>query len=46
MIVLKPTHDGTYTIYRDGRPIITGLTRQQADEFASAARSKVVHSPE
>ena len=34
MIRVSVTHDGTYTVYRDRTAVVTGLTRQQADEFA------------
>ena len=34
MIRVKATHDGTYTVYRDDRVLVAGLTRQQADQFS------------
>ena len=33
MIRVKPTHDGTYTVYRDSVAVVAGLTRAQADEL-------------
>ena len=31
MIRVKPTHDGTYTVYRGPVALISGLTRLQAE---------------
>ncbi len=37
---VKPTHDGTYTVYRGGLAIVSGLTRLQAERYeASIARN-------
>ncbi|GJD49270.1 hypothetical protein OPKNFCMD_2000 [Methylobacterium crusticola] len=30
-IRVRPTHDGTYTVYRGTRVIVSGLTRAQAE---------------
>ncbi len=34
MIRIRPTQDGTYTVYRDGRAVASGLTRSQAEAAA------------
>ncbi|WP_375463573.1 hypothetical protein [uncultured Methylobacterium sp.] len=41
MIRVKPTHDGTYTVYRGSVALISGLTRLQAERYeAGIARSE------
>ncbi|WP_430912515.1 hypothetical protein [Methylobacterium sp. sgz302541] len=47
-IRVKPTHDGTYTIYRGPVALISGLTRLQAERYeASIARqSRAALPPE
>ncbi len=43
---VKPTHDGTYTVYRGGLAIVSGLTRLQAERYeASIARSGKLTAP-
>lgn len=38
-IRVKPTHDGTYTVYRGTLALVSGLTRVQAERYeASIAR--------
>jgi hypothetical protein len=32
-IKVKPTQDGTYTIYEGGLPLASGLTRAQVDAY-------------
>lgn len=40
IIRVKPTHDGTYTVYCGARMLASGLTRQQAERYeAGLARS-------
>lgn len=39
VIRVKPTHDGTYTVYRGTLALVSGLTRLQAERYeASIAR--------
>ena len=39
VIRVKPTHDGTYTVYRGALVLVSGLTRLQAERYeASIAR--------
>jgi hypothetical protein len=39
LIRVKPTHDGTYTVYQGPIVLISGLTRLQAERYeASIAR--------
>jgi hypothetical protein len=33
IIRVKPTHDGTYTVYRGSQVLVSGLTRQQAERY-------------
>ena len=40
MIRIRATDDGTYTVYRNGHVVVTGLTRDQADAVAHAFRAK------
>lgn len=41
MIRVKPTHDGTYTVYRGAVALVSGLTRLQAERYeASIARQQ------
>lgn len=41
MIRVRPTQDGTYTVYRGTRVLISGLTRLQAERYeASLARER------
>ena len=37
-IKIKPATDGTYTLYRDGDAVSSGLTLDQAQELASVLR--------
>lgn len=40
-IRVKPTQDGTYTVYRGGLALVSGLTRLQAERYeASIARQQ------
>ncbi len=32
-IRVKPTHDGTYTVYLGSQVLVSGLTRQQAEIY-------------
>jgi hypothetical protein len=32
-IRVKPTHDGTYTVYRGTEVLVSGLTRLQAERY-------------
>ena len=36
IIRVKPTHDGTYTVYRGSRVLVSGLTRQQAERYEAS----------
>ncbi|GJD51560.1 hypothetical protein OPKNFCMD_4315 [Methylobacterium crusticola] len=36
-IRLKPTHDGTYTVYRGSQVLMSGLTRAQAESLVARA---------
>lgn len=36
MIRVKPTHDGTYTVYRGAMALISGLTRLQAERYEAS----------
>ncbi|GJE17958.1 hypothetical protein [Methylobacterium marchantiae] len=39
-IHVKPTHDGTYTVYRGPMVLVSGLTRLQAELYqASISRN-------
>ena len=41
VIRVKPTHDGTYTVYRGALALVSGLTRLQAERYeASIARNQ------
>jgi hypothetical protein len=42
MVRIVATDDGTYTLYRAETALVTGLTREQAQELASAMR---LHRP-
>jgi hypothetical protein len=44
VIRVKPTHDGTYTVYRGGAVLVSGLTRLQAERYQAsiAAQAKVL----
>ena len=35
-IHVKPTHDGTYTVYRGPLALISGLTRLQAERYEAS----------
>ena len=35
-IHVKPTHDGTYTVYRGRLALISGLTRLQAERYEAS----------
>lgn len=37
-ITIRATQDGTFTIYRDGSALRSGLTRTQANELAAVLR--------
>ncbi|WP_281407364.1 hypothetical protein [Methylobacterium sp. P1-11] len=41
MIRIRATDDGTYTVYRDGRAMVTGLTRDQAQAAAQSLGTTV-----
>ncbi|MBB5760446.1 hypothetical protein ABEV34_03815 [Methylorubrum rhodesianum] len=46
LIRVKPTHDGTYTVYRGSLALVSGLTRLQAERYeASIARQQRGLSP-
>ena len=46
LLRVKPTHDGTYTVYRDSLALVSGLTRLQAERYeASVARQQRAVSP-
>lgn len=34
-VKILPTHDGTFTVYRDGTAVASGLTRAQAERCAT-----------
>lgn len=36
LIRVKPTHDGTYTVYRGPVALISGLTRLQAERYEAS----------
>ena len=38
-IKIKSCEDGTFTLYRDGNAVSTGLTRDQAHQLATVLRS-------
>ncbi|GJE42016.1 hypothetical protein [Methylobacterium soli] len=41
MIRVRPTQDGTYTVYRGSTALISGLTRLQAERYeATIARQE------
>lgn len=42
MIRIRATDDGTYTVYRDDAILVTGLTRDQADDVARSLKTAVV----
>lgn len=44
VIRVKPTHDGTYTVYRGEAVLVSGLTRLQAERYQAsiAAQAKVL----
>ncbi|MCJ2024929.1 hypothetical protein [Methylobacterium sp. J-067] len=35
-IRVKPTHDGTYTVYRGNLALVSGLTRAQAERYEAS----------
>jgi hypothetical protein len=35
-IRVKPTQDGTYTVYRGALAVVSGLTRLQAERFEAS----------
>ncbi|WP_197030962.1 hypothetical protein [Methylobacterium sp. 10] len=35
-IHVKPTHDGTYTVYRGPTALVSGLTRLQAELYQAS----------
>ena len=46
MIRIQATEDGTYTVYRDGNAMVTGLTRDQAHAVARSLNARVFDRPE
>lgn len=45
VIRVRPTHDGTYTVYRGALALVSGLTRLQAERYeASIARHQKVNA--
>lgn len=42
MIRVYATDDGTYTVYRDGAVLVTGLTRDQATAVSQSIGTDVV----
>ena len=36
VIRVKPTHDGTYTVYRGETVLVSGLTRLQAERYEAS----------
>ncbi|GJD33643.1 hypothetical protein [Methylobacterium aerolatum] len=36
IIRVRPTHDGTYTVYRGTRALASGLTREQAERYGAS----------
>ena len=36
MIRLVPTHDGTWTVYRDTLALVAGLTRLEAERYEAS----------
>ncbi|WP_167858749.1 hypothetical protein [Methylobacterium nonmethylotrophicum] len=36
IIRVKPTHDGTYTVYRGAHVLVSGLTRAQAESYEAS----------
>lgn len=40
MIRVKPTQDGTYTVYRGSLAVISGLTRLQAERYEASIASQ------
>nr|WP_301302312.1 hypothetical protein [Methylorubrum extorquens] len=46
LIRVKPTQDGTYTVYRGSMALVAGLTRLQAERYeASIAHQQRSFSP-
>jgi hypothetical protein len=45
-IRVKPTQDGTYTVYRGTMALVAGLTRLQAERYEAsiAARQQAAHT--
>ena len=41
-IRVKPTQDGTYTVYRGTIALISGLTRLQAERYEASIGSRAV----
>ncbi|MCJ2014505.1 hypothetical protein [Methylobacterium sp. J-076] len=35
-IRVKPTHDGTYTVYQGSLALVSGLTRVQAERYEAS----------
>ena len=42
MIRIRATDDGTYTVYRDGTVLVTGLTRDQATAVGQSLKTPVL----
>ncbi|MBP1183760.1 hypothetical protein [Methylobacterium sp. PvR107] len=42
MVRIRPTDDGTYTVYRDAAVVVSGLTRDQAYAVAQSIGASVV----
>lgn len=45
MIRIRATDDGTYTVYRDGNAMVSGLTRDQAYAVAQSLNAVVIDHP-
>ena len=46
LIRVKPTQDGTYTVYRGSMALVSGLTRLQAERYeASIAHRQRLFPP-
>jgi hypothetical protein len=45
MIRIRATDDGTYTVYRDDAILLTGLTRDQADDGLQCFRAPSIANP-
>lgn len=43
-IRVRPTHDGTYTVYRGSQVLVSGLTRQQAEIYEARLAGEQVEA--